>query len=308
MKQLFYLTAILLFSSCISKKPSREYNYLMSDSFNIRAAKFLENHQLDSADFYIAKSLLWDSRNCAAYNNRAILKFQKKLPSAEVAADFDTSLLLNPSYEIALFSQANFYNEIKDYKKVIEACNQYNLKATGNDTTHIREIKRLYAKAKKFEKVISGNSFLTAIEFYDSITAVSKKPDSVQNIFIVKLAEIFAKFKKYKNVNTDFIQLNELFETAAKANKFKLESINRIKEIDSAVNYKMAVLNYTKALKNAYDNIFPGFLLCTKTKDLTLIKNCIAAVRPAIIRMVELQKMEILKAKEFKIKYSIRTQ
>ena len=126
MKQLFYLAAIFSVTSCNSKKQSRQHNYLMSDSFNIRAANFLENHQLDSVDFYIAQSLLWDSGNCAAYNNRAILKFRKKLPSAEVAADFDTSLLLNPGYETALFSRANFYNEIKDYKKVIEACNQYN--------------------------------------------------------------------------------------------------------------------------------------------------------------------------------------
>ena len=117
MKQLFNLATILFFSSCISKKPSREYNYLMSDSFNIRAAKFLENLQLDSADFYIAKSLLWDSGNCAAYNNRAILKFRKKLPSAEVAADFDTSLLLNPSYEIALSPRQISTMKLKITKK-----------------------------------------------------------------------------------------------------------------------------------------------------------------------------------------------
>ena len=278
----------------------------MSDSLNTRAAHLLENHQLDSASFYIAQSLLWDSANCAAYNNRAILKYRKNLPSAQVASDFDTSLLLNPNYETALFSQANFYDEIKDYKKVIEACNQYKFRANINDTEHTSVINRLSIKAQKFEKIISGNSVLNAIKFYDSITAVLKRPDSVQNILIVKLSAILTKIVKSKSVDADLVQLNTLFESAVRANQSEFENINRILEIDSDINYKMAVLNYINVFKSAYANIFPGFLLCTKTKDLTLIKNCIVAVKPAFIKIQEAQKMKKLTANQFKNKYSIQ--
>jgi hypothetical protein len=296
MKRLVNIIVVIILFGCSPKKHSVP-SKIKSDSLSLRSKFYFENNQFDSARYCVDQSLLLDSTNFVAYNNRAVLKNKENRPSLEILADFKTSLRLNPGYEIALFSIANYYDEIKDYKNVINACNQYIFQSDVEDVEHIEAINKLSIKAQKYEKLTAGISTSTAVAFYDSISIILKRTKPAQQLFIKQLAKETVNILSNKNSNHKIKYLNSLLDNAIIMNKKEFEYINLLNEIDSTINYKGAMLEYNTILKDAYIGAFKPFLFCVQTKDDLLIRNCIASLKPNIA--------EIKKAEEKLKKFSV---
>ena len=149
MRILQLLIAFFILSSCNTKKKPLPFYYLKSDSLNTKAYEFIETKNFDSAEYYISRSLYFDSSNYGAYNNRAILKFRKNEPKEEVVADFETALKLNPSYEISLISLVNYYDIINDYKNVIKSSKRYFENSKKENPQNVKQIDNLFIKARR---------------------------------------------------------------------------------------------------------------------------------------------------------------
>ncbi|MGZ3955408.1 MAG: tetratricopeptide repeat protein, partial [Flavisolibacter sp.] len=145
------LIVVVLNGSCNSPRLKAIYR-AKSDSCNYRARYFFETNQYDSASYAIEESLIWDSTNWGAYNNRAILKFHTGRQESEVVADFEKALNLKPDYEISLFSLANYYEEIKAYEKAVKACKQYSFVARTHDFDSTEAIRRLQERCEEHIK------------------------------------------------------------------------------------------------------------------------------------------------------------
>jgi tetratricopeptide (TPR) repeat protein len=137
-----------------------------SDSFSVKAKFFLQQKQYDSAWYAIGQALRYDRKNWAAYNNRAILKFKTGQSENEVVKDFKKALALNPNYEISLYSLANYYDEIQQYQKAIDACDNYIKMSQSNDFDSVASIDRLrqvcYQRLAESQKIVDGVSLLQA--------------------------------------------------------------------------------------------------------------------------------------------------
>lgn len=106
--------------SCNNAKNERESENLCNQSKIL-----LQENKLKEAEIIIQKAILLDPDNYVAYNNRAYLKIKQNKSSEEILTDFRESLKLKPDYEISLYSLANYFHEIKDYKSAIENATVY---------------------------------------------------------------------------------------------------------------------------------------------------------------------------------------
>ena len=213
MKHFIFFIVIFLSTSCKSKKVIYTGALKKSDSLIRRSNHFLKVNNLDSAKYYISEALLLDSANCGAYNNRAILKFKEGKPATQVLSDFETSLRICPGYETALFSLANYYYEIKDYKQVVKACTRYDFQSNKIDSIHIKEIDRLNSRALHYEKLIGTIFISRAVSFYDSVNSILKNADSLQERFNTKLSTIGKNIKNNKDMVGEFDYLNRQFDS-----------------------------------------------------------------------------------------------
>lgn len=120
MKLLHLIIAVSFLISCNNKNDARA-----SAAFSRKSDTLLLEGKFDQAKNAIEKAIQLDPSNCAAYNNRAYLNFKLNKSSNEIISDYKKALSINPSYDQSLFSLANYYFEIKDYKNTIENANIY---------------------------------------------------------------------------------------------------------------------------------------------------------------------------------------
>ena len=121
----FLFIFLFVFPSCKGNNNVPAKDAKLSDSLNYVGKALLQRDELDSAELAIKEALRLDPSNHAAYNNRAYLKAMRKRPSNEVIADYEKALELNPFYDRATFSLANYYHQIKDWDNTIKWSNRY---------------------------------------------------------------------------------------------------------------------------------------------------------------------------------------
>ena len=282
-KRALIFILFLIFYSCHSKT-ERTAGQLKSDSLSKHSEYYLEVGKLDSAQYFVDQALIWDSLNYAAYDNRAVLKYKQHKPSAEIVHDFETSLRINPGNETALFSLVNYYSEIGDLKKTIEAGNHYVFQYGRNyldDSTNLIIVKRIILKSERNEKLHIHVTSASARVFYDSVNKILAQSDSIQQRFVNNIAFAMIRFFIGKS-NTGVDYLNKNLDSAVYFNKVSIKKISSIKEIDSVTNYKLQTLKYCAILQNVNENKLRGFIYCLKSKDIVLIKNCIRSVKPSL--------------------------
>jgi hypothetical protein len=305
MKYLISLISIFFLTACQSKKTTYEHNSAKSGLLILRSNSFFKINKLDSAKYYINQALLLDSLNCGAYNNRAILKFKENRPSNEVIFDFETSLRLCPGFETALYSLANYYYEIKDYKKVIKACNSYELQSDKIDSIHIREINGLNSIALQKQKLIGNISISQAVSFYDSVNSTLESANSLQMRFNTNLTAICKRIMLNEIITGEFDYLNVQFDSLMLFRKKAFNEISELQEIDSTLNYKLNVLNYLTIVITSYEACFSRLLYCFKTRDVILIRNCLASMNPFSIKIKKAQNDLKMFKKDFEKKYEL---
>lgn len=96
----------------------------MSIRLSVRSKYLLKKNDLDSAAILIEQALDLDPQNYIAYNNRAYLKLKENKTSNEIISDYKKALEINPNYDIANYSLANYYFEIEDYQNTIKGIDQ----------------------------------------------------------------------------------------------------------------------------------------------------------------------------------------
>jgi len=307
MKFIYFLFILVLLLSCGSHENPESFNKKKSDSLNLKAYYFLNVNNFDSAKYFIDQALLLDSTNFGAYNNRAVVNFRVNGESKKIIEDFETALKIKPGYEIALFSLANYYDEIRDYKKALEASNRYEFQANTIDTGHIRIINNIRLRAQKYEKLVGHISTSQAILFYDSIQSITEETVPTQQRFVNQIAEIQKKIAFQKMNSSDFTYLSNLYDSAIIFNKIELTKIKSLNDIDSSTHYKEALENHIVTFQNALKDKFNRYIFCLKTQDIGLIRNCLASFN-ATLNQITFTKIEMLKAeKYFKSKYGFET-
>jgi tetratricopeptide (TPR) repeat protein len=274
-KLLFSLSCIVLVS-CESFSQKR--NVEKSDSFNIRAKFFVQQKQYDSTLYEIEQALRYDPKNWAAYNNRAILKFKMGRPENEVVKDFKKALELKPNYEISLYSLANYYDEIGQYQKAIEACNNYTKMSHSNDFDSVASIDRLrqvcYQRVAESRKIVDGVSVLQARKFYDSINTALDEATPIEHRFLDKVARtMLLVYNKGDTSSIDVTTLRIGLDSALSANERKIDKIKRIREVDSSLGYKQIVLDYILSFDEVYKGLFKSYIDDLSTKDVSRIKQ-----------------------------------
>lgn len=120
MKLIPLIFTFSFFISCNTAKNKRESENLCNQS-----KMLLQENKLQEAEVIIQKAILLDPNNYVAFNNRAYLKIKQNKSSEEILSDYRKSLKLKPDYEISLYSLANYFHEIKDYKSTIENATVY---------------------------------------------------------------------------------------------------------------------------------------------------------------------------------------
>lgn len=119
--KLFSITfCFFIFLSCNNTKNEKESDRLSNDSKIL-----LEENKLEEAQTILQKAIELDPNNYVAFNNRAYLKIKQNKSSEEILLDFRKALDLRPDYEISLYSLANYFHKIKDYKSAIENADIY---------------------------------------------------------------------------------------------------------------------------------------------------------------------------------------
>lgn len=149
MRVAYLILYLSFFTGCNTNDNEKESTRLTNES-----KTFLQNNKFDEAQIVIEKAIRLDPNNYAAYNNRAYLKIKQNKPSEDVLADLKKALEIKPNYEIALYSLANYYFEIKDYDKTIQNVNVYlKYAATENFDTKLKEhIYGISAESKYMKK------------------------------------------------------------------------------------------------------------------------------------------------------------
>ena len=303
MKLTCYLL-ILIFISCNSKTTPNFHKH-HSDSLNLIAQHLLQEKKWDSAKYFVDQALFWDSTNFGAYNNRAVANFKLNGESEQIAADFEKAIKLNPGYEISLFSLAVYYNEIKDFKKVIEACNRYEFQRNWDDTAHMREINELKLKALNYEKVIGNVTINQAINFFDSINNIIDRTHPTQQHFIDTLGQSMRNILTGKTSPVNVRYLQKCLDSAIIMNNWEFKSINLVNEIDSSIAYKNAVIKSISVFKIAYNQDFPKFIYCLSIAERGVLKNCLASLNMKL-KKIYAAETDFKNAKaNFKKKYSI---
>lgn len=173
MKFFFISFYFFIFLSCNNTENKKKSERLSNES-----KVLLEDNKLEEAQTIIQKSIELDPENYVAFNNRAYLKIKQNKSSEEILSDFRKALNLKPNYEISLYSLANYFHEIKDYKSAIENANIYLEYARRNkfDNKLIQHIYGLRGDAKymsgKFDEAIPD--LKTALKL-DSTDAAAHK-------------------------------------------------------------------------------------------------------------------------------------
>ena len=163
----------MFFVGCNNAKNEKESEMLSNESKIL-----LQENKLQEAEAIIQKAILLDPNNYVAYNNRAYLKIKQNKSSEEILSDYRESLRLKPDYEISLYSLANYFHEIKDYKRAIEHAAVYLEYASKNnfDKKLIQNIYGLRGDSKymsgRFNEAIPDIKMALAL---DSTDAASHK-------------------------------------------------------------------------------------------------------------------------------------
>ncbi|HEV7783024.1 MAG TPA: hypothetical protein VGO58_17230 [Chitinophagaceae bacterium] len=244
------------FCTCNQRSHDDDSNREKTDQLNKKSYYFLENKQFDSAKFYTENVLIADPQNYVAYNNRAIVRVELGFPPDSVIIDFKRSLKIRPDYEIALYSLAIYYFEIKDYEHTIKAANDFFMLANmqGNDSTKSKHILSIKKTSEEYTKRVNGIPLARAIAYYDSINSVYVETSLPQQAYIDKVVKLLMDIKGYKKIQLTNSELKQSLNNAIKMGQLCFSKIEKITEVDSVINLKQAVLDYTSALNNFYND------------------------------------------------------
>jgi tetratricopeptide (TPR) repeat protein len=143
--------SLLIFMSCKNHEKVSKADWHLSDSF-VHVSKFLlQQNKLDSAEILIERSIQLDPSNYEAFNNQAYLRNMQKRSSKEVIADYEKALEINPFYDVATYSLANYYHSIKDWENTIKWTDRYfGLSKRKETDSLINNIYRIREDAEKY--------------------------------------------------------------------------------------------------------------------------------------------------------------
>jgi tetratricopeptide (TPR) repeat protein len=312
MRFLCFLIILSCIGGCIPGQNTSE-RAERSDSLNIRARFFLEKGKLDSAKVLIAQALELNPNNYAAYNNRAYLKWKEKRPSIEVVKDYELSLNLSPNYQVALYSLANYYFEVKDYRNALNTANDYIERSKTNDfdPSFMDQVVRIKEKSEwkifGYNRVVDGTTLGQAIAFFDSMNRAIDQARPTQQTFIDKLTFSIIELSEKGRTSIDIKQLKIDLDSAILAGEQELARIEKVNEIDKKINYRQNVLDYILLRNSIYKNEFReslGFLEKAEAKGFKMRSEEI------LNRLLQLKNLELefkQSQRNFKNKYGFTT-
>lgn len=203
---------------------------------------------------------------------------------------------------------ANYYEDIEDYGKALQACDNYIKLSYQNDFDSVDAIYRLQNRCKRHiaesNKMIDGISFTRALAFYDSINTVIDETVPIEQRFIDKLAQSgFEVIKKNSALSIDIVGLKKGLDSARKASQIKIEKIRQITEVDSAISYKHVVLSYASIFDNAFNGAFKSHLDDLSTKNIQIVVESWDKLMPTLKKIKQAEARFKLAQKEFHNKY-----
>jgi tetratricopeptide (TPR) repeat protein len=149
--RVFIIIILSIFISCKNHKVVSKTDWHLSDSLVHASKSLLQQNKLDSAEILIEQSIQLDPNNYEAYNNRAYLRNRQERSSQEVVADYEKSLAINPIYDVATYSLANYYHSINDWKNTIKWTERYlGLSQRKETDSLIINIYRIREDAEKY--------------------------------------------------------------------------------------------------------------------------------------------------------------
>jgi Tfp pilus assembly protein PilF len=298
-----YILVIVIYS-CSSKPGISKHDAKKSNELTQQSKAFLDNNQLDSAEVYLSEALKFDPENYAAFNNRAILKFKLNKPNDAIVKDFNKSIEINPHYDVALASLANYYFEIKDYVNTVKACNNFisHSRKTQIDKSQIEHIYAIKETAQNYTRIVDGTAVFRAISYYDSINLAIKETSEITQTFINKIAAIVKDNSKYKGAVTYF-DLGRLLDSANLHLKRRINNIKKISEVDSKINYRQKVLDHAMLLNSLLENEFKDYLHGKEYMGVLGINKMSRVIVPKLRQIKEAELKMLTAREEFKLKY-----
>ena len=137
--------------SCKNHEKVSKADWHLSDSLVHVSKSLLQQNKLDSAEILIERSIQLDPSNYEAFNNRAYLRNMQKRSSKEIIADYERALEINPFYDVATYSLANYYHSIEDWENTIKWTDRYfGLSQHKETDSLIDNIYRIREDAEKY--------------------------------------------------------------------------------------------------------------------------------------------------------------
>jgi tetratricopeptide (TPR) repeat protein len=249
--RIFFL--LVLFTGCRSN--GNQQDVIQSRKLCEKAEEFISKRDFNSGEKLIRQALDLDINNSRGYNDLAYIKFHSRADRDTVLMYYSKSIQIAPHYDVALYSIANFYYEIKDYKSTIEACNEFIDKAhiQSLGSTEIQHISDIKENSIKYCELVGGVPKYKAMQFFDTINNIMGETRGSQQKFIDKLTLILQDMANYKGKVT-YRELQKLLQDAIKSSTRRIISINRIAEVDSASRYKETCINYSYVFKDMLED------------------------------------------------------
>lgn len=234
---LFFIS--MIFFVCCDQSGVSSKNIEKLNKLNYLSQSLIFNNKLDSAKLVIQQALKLDSEDYVAYNNRALVKIKEGLPEKEILADYRRCLQLNPNYDIAIYSLANYYFIIADYQDCLTAATKY-LELLSYSTEDKKGKYNMYfirGKARKFLLEFNDaiTDFTTYLEF-DSTDAECYKDIGDCLYFSKYLDSAISEYSKAIQFDTSYFEA--YLGRAMAYESYKIPSLS-----DSAIlDYKKAFI------------------------------------------------------------------
>jgi len=112
-KNIVFVSLISLLMYCTSKNEHAKLTFLLKGN------ESLEENDLEKANFYYNEAILTDSTYIDAYMNNALV-FEAKGELYDAIEMYDQVLILNPTYDQALYKRANLYLDVDQYYRALD--------------------------------------------------------------------------------------------------------------------------------------------------------------------------------------------
>ena len=119
----FIITAVLLFITGTAAVFSQEQDIKIADLYVSTADSFFKNLELEKAEIFLEKSMLYNKDSSDAYYLKSLINEQKSGYTDQIISDIKKALLLRNwnlyKEEDAFFKLGIIYSSVKEYKKAV---------------------------------------------------------------------------------------------------------------------------------------------------------------------------------------------